>query len=274
MRNDSSLNYNTKYSKIQNFKDFEENIRKEKDVLKKIKRGYKNNKDGSNNLANISSDKLKFNKITHKTDNNFGKDLVSDFIHELDDKVKDTNHKYKLEKTQDKAKMESYQEFVQNKNPMDMMGGDNDDMDMDDSNYSDDSEVTSYMFFGNLKTIHRMSKEILEMDESRVNQILDDGHNWAEDHITSAKVQVTHVYNFLMNETSHDETEHNENHNYNYMFFANLETICEQCEELLSLNDNNVDDTLVNGHDWAEDHITSAKENIEQVYEFLQNEMR
>jgi hypothetical protein len=264
MRNDSSLTYNTQHSKVQNFKDFESNIRKEKDELKKIKRNYKTNKDGSYNLANTDSDKLKYNKITHKTDNNFGKDLVSDFIEEMEDEVKDTDHKYKLEKTQDKAKMESYQEFVQKK-----MMSDSDDVQtmMPDSDYSDDTNVTSYMFFGNLQTIHRLASEILQMDQSKVNQLLDDGHNWAEDHITTAKVQVTQVFNFLMNKTL------KEDHQYNYMFFGNLETIQEQCEKMLSLDEDQVDQTLVNGHDWAEDHIASAKENVEQVHEFLQNEM-
>jgi uncharacterized protein YktB (UPF0637 family) len=138
---------------------------------------------------------------------------------------------------------------------------------MPDSDYSDDTNVTSYMFFGNLQTIHRLASEILQMDQSKVNQLLDDGHNWAEDHITTAKVQVTQVFNFLMNKTL------KEDHQYNYMFFGNLETIQEQCEKMLSLDEDQVDQTLVNGHDWAEDHIASAKENVEQVHEFLQNEM-
>jgi hypothetical protein len=254
MRNDSSLNYNTDHSKVQNYKDFEKNIRKEKDELEKIKRGFKNNKDSGYNLPNTDSDKLKYNKITHKTDNNFGKEQLTDFLKHLDDEVEDADHKYKLEKEQDKAKMESYQEFVQKK----IMG---------EPEYSDDTHVTSYMFFGNLQTIHRLSKEILQMDQSKVNQMLDNGHNWAEDHITTAKVQITQVYNFLMNKTL------KENHQHNYMFFANLERILEQTSKLLQLDEKMVDETLVNGHDWAEDHISSAKENIEQVHDFLQNEM-
>lgn len=259
MRNDSSLNYNTSMSKVQNFKDFEENIRKEKDDLKKVKRGFKNNKDNFYNLPNTDSDKLKYNKITHKTDNNFGKELVDDFIDNLDE-IEDDGHKYKLEKTQDKAKMESYQDFIQKKN-------------LGEKDFSDDSHVTSYMFFGNLKTIHRLCQEILELEEFKVNQILDDGHNWAEDHVTTAKVQISQVYNFLTNKS--DQTNQmavREDHQYNYMFFSNLEIIKEQCEKMLSMDEKSVDDTLKNGHDWAEDHISSAKENIEQVHDFLTNE--
>ena len=58
----------------------------------------------------------------------------------------------------------------------------------------------------------------------------------------------------------------------NYMFFSNLEQIKRQCELLLELDQNMVNDLLNNGHDWADDHISSAKENIDQVFDFLMNE--
>jgi len=262
MRNDSSLNYNTKYSKIQNFKDFEKNVRKEKDGLEKVKRGYKYNKDGDYNLPNLDSDKLKYNKITHKTDNNFGKELVSDFIDNLDDEVKDTDHKYKLEKEQDKVKMESYMGFVQNQMNAPHMSSDMDGM---EEVYPGNEDVTSYMFFGNLKTIQRLSSEILEMDNQKVDELLNQGHNWAEDHITSAKVQISQVLNFFMNKPTL------ENHQGNYMFFANLDNLMKQSEQLLLLDEQMVDAALMDEHDWAEDHVSSAKENVEQVHDFLKN---
>jgi len=34
---------------------------------------------------------------------------------------------------------------------------------------------------------------------------------------------------------------------------------------------NMVNDTLNNGHDWADDHITEAKVNIDQVFDFFMN---
>jgi len=58
----------------------------------------------------------------------------------------------------------------------------------------------------------------------------------------------------------------------NYMFFSNLEQIKRQCELLLELDQNMVNDLLNNGHDWADDHVSSAKENIDQVFDFLMNE--
>jgi hypothetical protein len=66
----------------------------------------------------------------------------------------------------------------------------------------------------------------------------------------------------------------NEEHGGNYMFFSNLEQIKRQCELLLKLDQNMVNELLNNGHDWADDHISSAKENMDQVFDFLMNETK
>jgi len=55
----------------------------------------------------------------------------------------------------------------------------------------------------------------------------------------------------------------------NYMFFNNLKQIKKQCELLLGLNEKYLDKVINNGHDWADDHISVAKENIDQVFDFL-----
>jgi len=60
----------------------------------------------------------------------------------------------------------------------------------------------------------------------------------------------------------------------NYMFFSNLEQMKRQCELLLELDPHIVDEILMNGHDWADDHISSAKENIDQVFDFMMNETK
>lgn len=57
----------------------------------------------------------------------------------------------------------------------------------------------------------------------------------------------------------------------NYMFFSNLEQIKRQCELLLELDENTVNEILNNGHDWADDHITVSKENMDQVFDFMMN---
>jgi hypothetical protein len=58
----------------------------------------------------------------------------------------------------------------------------------------------------------------------------------------------------------------------NYMFFSNLEQMKRQCEKLLELDPHVVDEILNNGHDWADDHVTEAKTNMDQVFDFLMNE--
>ena len=55
----------------------------------------------------------------------------------------------------------------------------------------------------------------------------------------------------------------------NYMFFQNLETIKQMVDELLELDEKMVDSILASGHDWAEDHIATSKDDIEEVHNFL-----
>lgn len=59
----------------------------------------------------------------------------------------------------------------------------------------------------------------------------------------------------------------------NYMFFSNLEQIKRQCEMMLEMDPQKIDEVLQNGHDWADDHISEAKTNIDQVFDFFKNEM-
>ncbi len=54
-----------------------------------------------------------------------------------------------------------------------------------------------------------------------------------------------------------------------YMFFQNLETIKKEVEEMLSLDPQMVDAILANGHDWAADHVSTSKDDIEEVHNFL-----
>lgn len=60
----------------------------------------------------------------------------------------------------------------------------------------------------------------------------------------------------------------------NYMFFSNLEQIKRQCDMLLDLKPQIIDDILINGHDWADDHVTEAKVNMDQVFDFIMNEKK
>ena len=58
-----------------------------------------------------------------------------------------------------------------------------------------------------------------------------------------------------------------------YMFFSNLQQIKRQCEILLKMDPQQIDEIInEGGHDWADDHVTEAKNNMDQVFDFLMNE--
>lgn len=60
----------------------------------------------------------------------------------------------------------------------------------------------------------------------------------------------------------------------NYMFFGNLQQIQRQCEMLLKMNPKELDNIIKNGHDWADDHVSEAKNNMDQVFDFFMNETK
>jgi hypothetical protein len=64
----------------------------------------------------------------------------------------------------------------------------------------------------------------------------------------------------------------NEQKSERYMFFSNLEQMRRQCDLLLKMDKNMVESILDNGHDWAQDHISESKNNMDQVFDFLMNE--
>ena len=59
----------------------------------------------------------------------------------------------------------------------------------------------------------------------------------------------------------------------NYMFFSNLQQMKRQIEMMLDMGPEKIDEIIQNGHDWADDHISEAKTNIDQVFDFFKNEM-
>lgn len=59
----------------------------------------------------------------------------------------------------------------------------------------------------------------------------------------------------------------------NYMFFSNLEQIKRQCDMLLQIDQNVLNDIINDGHDWADDHVTEAKTNMDQIFDFFMNEL-
>lgn len=56
----------------------------------------------------------------------------------------------------------------------------------------------------------------------------------------------------------------------NYMFFQNLKTIKEHVDKLLSRSPEEMDEILKK-HDWASEHISTAKDDLEEVSNFFMN---
>ena len=55
----------------------------------------------------------------------------------------------------------------------------------------------NYMFWQNIKNIHHSCNEILNMDKVHVNNILNNGHDWAIDHVSTSFDDIEEVYHFL-----------------------------------------------------------------------------
>jgi hypothetical protein len=314
VRKDNTNNYQTPYSRIQQFKDFVNKEKWEKDELSDIERSYFDNEHHQDELPNKF--KSKYNKVTHKYDVNTRdeikgrkKQIEEDFpevkkpLKVVDDAI-NPNHYFSnntdvVEPVKLKT-LESFQTFASHDPQIpalnktldkivDFIAGDDyegcgccddctgdsecdccDDCECDDvEDYEEHGETTNYMFFGNIETIHRYASSILECDLDEIDQLLDEGHNWAESHVSSAKETLSHVYNFLTNKSDYEKVD--ENHK-NYMFFANLENIVRFCEDILDMDEQEIDELLTNGHNWAEDHVSAALENIQQVYDWIYSE--
>jgi hypothetical protein len=68
----------------------------------------------------------------------------------------------------------------------------------------------------------------------------------------------------------------NESHEHqkNYMFFQNLATVKHYVDEVMAMDKSAIDNILSEGHDWASDHLATAKDDIEEVTNFLRNEIQ
>lgn len=236
-------NYRTKYSKISQFHDYTDNISSEEEDLKAVKRSFTQDHDSEYELPNLT--KYRYNRVTRKNDD-VSKDEVLDQLEEMPKPKKEREYTLELEN------LTSFEDFTES-----------------DSDHKNEDQ-TSYMFFNNLKLIHKMVGEMLTYDEEVVNSILDHGHNWAEDHMSVAKENISHVRNYFVGELDAIS----ESYEGNYMFFGNLVCISDMIEEILDRDPNKIDNKLREKHDWAEDHISAAKENISQVYDFLKNEVK
>lgn len=76
----------------------------------------------------------------------------------------------------------------------------------------------------------------------------------------------------LITEEQYEKMDKEEKEIKNYMFFNNLQTIKDKIDKMLAMDKNTVDEMISNGHDWANDHIATSKDDVEEVYNWLHSE--
>jgi len=69
------------------------------------------------------------------------------------------------------------------------------------------------------------------------------------------------------------EEGHHEGEEKNYMFFKNLYTMKKCIEEIMAMDKEQVDEMIERGHDWASDHISSSKDDLQEVCDWLRYEI-
>lgn len=61
-----------------------------------------------------------------------------------------------------------------------------------------DEDLKNYMFFSSLKVIKKKVEEILQMDPKEIDAMIEDGHDWASEHVITAKDDIEEVYNWII----------------------------------------------------------------------------
>ena len=56
----------------------------------------------------------------------------------------------------------------------------------------------------------------------------------------------------------------------NYMFWQNLKGIYDDATEILGMNQQEVDAMIADGHQWALEHVITSKDDVEEVYHFIE----
>lgn len=137
-------------------------------------------------------------------------------------------------------------------------------------NYQSDNFrwITNKNFPNDLNSMPKSEEESIRLVQSHPelsNVPEEDQYVWVEEPLKG--VFKAHII-FSRQNSNLFEAEHETD---NYMFFSNLKQMHRQCEMLLKMDHQMIDEILTNGHDWAADHVTEAKTNMDQVFDFLMN---
>jgi hypothetical protein len=137
-----------------------------------------------------------------------------------------------------------------------------------------ENEMSSrYMFFSNLTQIHRQTGKLLELDENKINDLLDNGHDWAEDHLATCKESLEQVFDFMMNEfKGSGESESPISKGFtNENFFALVDEIIKEQTGTGVIDDLNVSNNrLCEGKITAEKLNEMVNEAISEYYDLTE----
>jgi hypothetical protein len=149
-------------------------------------------------------------------------------------------------------------------------------LNLDDLGFNDDSELDEDMFAGwdepeTFESRPLTKRHKLDLDDKE--QDMDTGEELYPSFSSDRKFMGMSKSMGDMNADDEDTLfEQEEPENDRYMFFSNLEQIHRQMGILLEKDPEMIHSILENGHDWAQDHIATAKESIDQVFDFIMNE--
>lgn len=198
MRKDNTPNYQTSNSRIQSFKDFEQNIKVTKDDLKKVSNQQIKDHDSSYELPNKFS--KNWNRVTKKYDDD-SKDILDDKIKSID--IEEPKHKYKfIEDDVKESKLFNDIETIHNiSNKLSKI----------DSSLLDTNEAIIIkglvgqvysLLNGNkinesknyMDSISQYCDGILNTDSDIIYELINNGHDWINDNISIAKSDIQKFY--------------------------------------------------------------------------------
>ena len=140
-----------------------------------------------------------------------------------------------------------------------------DDFEVYENHEANEYGLRNEMFFNDIYSIYEDACELLDMDLSQIDNILNNGHGWALDHVATANNDIEHIYHYLEGqERMNEESESN-----NYMFFQNLKTLKHAAHEILNMDVDMVDNEISNHGEWISNLAATSKDDIEEVYHFL-----
>jgi len=135
-----------------------------------------------------------------------------------------------------------------------------------------------YMFFSNLEQIHRQTGILLEQDKVTLHNILENGHDWAQDHIATAKESIDQVFDFLMNETQeHTDVEMDMGHDDYATNCEDLKIRVEsQNTQIIELNKrvSDLNTSILQNQSECTNRLINKEKEIYDIISEMENELQ